>query len=97
MGGIDKIFAPIAGKPLLAWTVETFEKCSAIDQIIIVLSEQNIERGKRLAAEYGWIKVTDVCIGGKERQQSVANGLKLLKNCNGWSYTTGRVPWSRKP
>jgi 2-C-methyl-D-erythritol 4-phosphate cytidylyltransferase len=83
MGGVDKIFAPLAGKPLLARTVETFENCPAVDRIVIVLSEYNIEAGKRLMAEYGWKKVTDICIGGKERFESVSNGLKLLKDC-GW-------------
>jgi 2-C-methyl-D-erythritol 4-phosphate cytidylyltransferase len=81
MKGIDKIFVPLAGKPLLAWTVETFENCSAIDQIVIVLGGHNIETGRKLAAEYGWKKVTDICTGGQERQQSVSNGLKLLKDC----------------
>ena len=81
MKGIDKIFVPLAEKPLLAWTVETFENCSAIDQIIIVLSEHNIETGRKLAAEYDWKKVTGICTGGQERQQSVSNGLKLLKDC----------------
>jgi 2-C-methyl-D-erythritol 4-phosphate cytidylyltransferase len=81
MKGIDKIFVPLAGKPLLAWTIETFENCSAIDQIVIVLGSYNIDTGKKLAAEYGWKKVTDICTGGQERQQSVSNGLKLLKDC----------------
>jgi 2-C-methyl-D-erythritol 4-phosphate cytidylyltransferase len=81
MKGIDKIFVPLAGKPLLAWTVETFENCSAIDQIVIVLGSHNIDMGKKLATEYGWKKVTDICTGGQERQQSVSNGLKLLKDC----------------
>jgi 2-C-methyl-D-erythritol 4-phosphate cytidylyltransferase len=80
MRGIDKIFVPLAGKPLLAWTVETFENCSAIDQIVIVLGEHNIETGSKLADEYGWKKVT-FCTGGRERQQSVSNGLRLLKDC----------------
>jgi 2-C-methyl-D-erythritol 4-phosphate cytidylyltransferase/2-C-methyl-D-erythritol 2,4-cyclodiphosphate synthase len=81
MDGVDKIFVPLAGKPLLAWTVEAFENCVAIDCIVIVLGEHNIEQGKRLAAEYNWKKVADICVGGKERQQSVAKGLKLLKDC----------------
>ena len=83
MGGVDKIFAPLAGKPLLAWTIDVFEKCPAIDQIVIVLGKHNIETGKKLAAEYGWKKVTDICIGGEKRTESVSNGLKLLKDC-GW-------------
>jgi 2-C-methyl-D-erythritol 4-phosphate cytidylyltransferase len=83
MGGVDKIFAPLAGRPLLARTVETFENCSAIDRIVIVLGQHNIEAGKRLITEYGWKKVTDICIGGKERYESVSNGLKMLIDC-GW-------------
>ena len=83
MGGVDKIFAPLAGKPLLAWTIDVFEKCPAIDQIVIVLGKHNIETGRKLAAEYGWKKVTDICIGGEKRTESVSNGLKLLKDC-GW-------------
>ena len=83
MGGVDKIFAPLAGKPLLAWTIDVFEKCPAIDQIVIVLGKHNIETGRKLAAEYGWKKVTDICIGGEKRTESVSNGIKLLKGC-GW-------------
>lgn len=81
MGGVDKIFAPLAGKPLLVWAVDTFQQCKLIDRIIIVLSEENLERGEGLVVEKGWPKVSDVCIGGEERQQSVANGLKLLDDC----------------
>ena len=81
MGGVDKMFAPLAGKPVLAWAVDTFQKCSLIDQIVIVLSEHNIEPGRQLALERGWSKVTDICPGGQERQQSVAAGLGRLKDC----------------
>jgi 2-C-methyl-D-erythritol 4-phosphate cytidylyltransferase len=81
MGGVDKIFSPIADRPLLARTVEVFENCPAVDCIVIVLGKHNIEAGKRLAVEYGWKKVTDICVGGKERYESVFNGLKLLKDC----------------
>lgn len=81
MGGVDKIFAPLAGKPLLAWVVDAFQQCGLIDQIIVVLSEKNLKQGERLVVERDWSKVSDVCLGGEERQQSVANGLKLLKDC----------------
>ncbi len=82
MGGVDKMFAQIAGKPVLARVVSVFEACSLIDQIVIVLGEQNLERGKKLVAEEGWSKVTDVCPGGKLRQDSVAAGLGRLKDCH---------------
>jgi 2-C-methyl-D-erythritol 4-phosphate cytidylyltransferase len=81
MGGKDKMFAPLAGKPVLAWAVDTFQKCTLIDQIVIVLAENDLEKGKKLAGELGWSKVTDICPGGEERQQSVAAGLGRLKDC----------------
>jgi 2-C-methyl-D-erythritol 4-phosphate cytidylyltransferase len=79
MGGVDKLFAPIAGRPVLARVIDTFEKCKAIDQIIVVVSSKNIEKCRRLVVSEGWSKVTGVCPGGKQRQDSVAEGLKRLK------------------
>ena len=81
MGGVDKVLALLGGKPVLARTIDVFQNCSSIDQIVIVLSEQNLERGKRLVAEQGWLKVTDVCLGGRRRQDSVVTGLSRLSNC----------------
>ena len=81
MGGADKVFATLAGKPVLAWAVDAFQQCPAIDRIVVVLAEQDLERGRELVAEGGWAKVIDVCPGGEERQQSVAAGLGRLKDC----------------
>jgi len=82
MGGVGKMFAPLAGKPVLAWAVDTFQKCTLIDQIVVVLAENDLERGKELAGEQGWSKVTDICPGGEERQESVSAGLNKLKDCH---------------
>ncbi len=81
MGGVDKMFAQIAGEPVLARVVSVFEACSLISRIVIVLGEQNLERGKKLVAEEGFSKVTDVCPGGKLRQDSVLSGLSRLGDC----------------
>lgn len=81
MGGVDKIFTQIAGKPLLAHTVEVFQRCPSIDQVVIVLSEDKMEEGQRLAEEHRWSKVVEVCPGGVRRQDSVWEGLKRLSGC----------------
>jgi 2-C-methyl-D-erythritol 4-phosphate cytidylyltransferase len=81
MGGIDKVFANIAGKPLLAHVIDVFQKCPSIDQVVIVLGEDNIAEGRRLVEEYRWSKVIAVCNGGTRRQDSVAEGLKNLSGC----------------
>ncbi len=82
MGGADKVLALLGGKPILARVVDVFHRCNPIDQIVIVLSEQNLEQGKQLVMEQGWSKVSDVCAGGRRRQDSVAAGLRRLNNCD---------------
>ncbi|UCD09607.1 MAG: 2-C-methyl-D-erythritol 4-phosphate cytidylyltransferase [Dehalococcoidales bacterium] len=82
MGGMDKVFAILDGKPILTRVIEVFQACDRLDDIVIVLNLQNLERGKRLVTEGGWSKVKDVCEGGKRRQDSVSNGLNCLGECD---------------
>lgn len=81
MAGVDKVFALLGGKPMLGRVVDVLQECCAIDRIVIVLSERNLEKGSRLVAEHGWSKVSDICLGGRRRQDSVVVGLSRLKNC----------------
>jgi 2-C-methyl-D-erythritol 4-phosphate cytidylyltransferase len=81
MGRVNKVFALLSEKPLLGRVLDTFEGCSAIDQVVVVLREPDLERGRKLVAEFGWSKVTDVCAGGRRRQDSVAAGLSRLSHC----------------
>lgn len=81
MGGVDKIFASLWGKPLLAHSVDVFQQCPAIDEVVIVLSQDKLEAGQRLVREYNWSKVIEVCPGGVRRQDSVREGLKRLSGC----------------
>jgi len=81
MGGSDKIFASLAGKPLLAYTVDVFQRCPVIDQVVIVLPKDRLDLGWQLAKTYQWSKVTDICPGGLRRQDSVKEGLQRLADC----------------
>jgi len=80
--GADKVFLPLAGKPLLAWSVDVCQNCELLSQIVIVLNESNLHSGRNLVAERGWSKVVGVCLGGERRQDSVRQGLKELKRCD---------------
>ena len=82
MGGIDKTLALLGNRAILARVVDIFQGCKPVDQIVIVLSEPNLERGRQLVAEQGWSKVTDVWPGGKRRQDSVVAGLSRLQDCD---------------
>lgn len=81
MGGVDKVLAPLGGEPLLARVVDVFQRCDAIDQIVVVLNQPNLEFGQRLVAERGWSKVT-LTLGGERRQDSVLAGLNRLNSCH---------------
>lgn len=80
MGGSDKLFAVVGDKPLLAHTLSAFDACRGVDRVVLVLSPENMERGRELVAEAGFSKVT-VCQGGERRQDSVRNGLEALASC----------------
>ena len=81
MGEIYKLFALLGGKPLLSRTTQPFQQCSLIDQIVIVVSGEREELCRRLVVGEDWSKVSHVCLGGRRRQDSVAAGLKHLRDC----------------
>jgi 2-C-methyl-D-erythritol 4-phosphate cytidylyltransferase len=82
MGGLDKVFAPLGGEPVLARVIDTFQRCALIAQIVVVVNATSLEPGRQLVAGGGWDKVTDVCLGGRRRQDSVAAGLERLQDCD---------------
>lgn len=79
MEGIDKALVPLAGEPLLLRTTRPFQQCPAISQIIVVVSGAREQQCRTLVAGPDWSKVTDICLGGDRRQDSVAAGLKRLR------------------
>jgi len=82
MEGVDKVFAPLGGEPILMRATRAFQKCPLIHQIVVVVSGENEEKCRHLVGKGEWSKVSDVCLGGKRRQDSVAAGLKQLRDCD---------------
>ena len=82
MAGADKLFTEVAGRPVLAHAIAAFEDCPAIDRIVLVLSERNLERGRELVKRHAFTKVTAVVTGGERRQDSVRLGLESLGKCD---------------
>ena len=76
MGGIDKVMAPLQGRPLIVHTVETFQNCDAIKEIVVVTRQDLLAEVTGLCARFD--KVTAVVAGGKDRPESVENGLAAL-------------------
>jgi 2-C-methyl-D-erythritol 4-phosphate cytidylyltransferase/2-C-methyl-D-erythritol 2,4-cyclodiphosphate synthase len=62
--------------PVLVHTLKAFQQAKIIDEIILVLPPDDVASAqKQLINKYGLTKVTAVIAGGKERQDSVRNGL----------------------
>ena len=73
-----KQFLLLGGKPLLIHTLEQFEKCPAIDEIVLVLSENEIENFQKTLKKFNLKKLKQIIIGGKTRAESVLNAVNSL-------------------
>ena len=69
MGGIDKVMAPLMGEPMIVHTVRAFEKAD-------VIREDLVEVVTELTKPFS--KVRAVVVGGKDRPESVRNGILAL-------------------
>jgi 2-C-methyl-D-erythritol 4-phosphate cytidylyltransferase len=77
---VAKQFLPLGDKPMLAHTLLAFQRSSDIDEIIPILSEDDMEHCLRDVIEAFHItKVRTLVVGGKERQDSVYNGIRKLE------------------
>jgi 2-C-methyl-D-erythritol 4-phosphate cytidylyltransferase len=77
-GDIPKQFLEIAGKPLIVHTLLQFEKCSEIDEIILVLPIAETTKFIEIGKKYNLAKLSKVIAGGKNRAESVAMGLNSI-------------------
>ena len=75
MNGVDKLFAPLKSEPLLAATVRVFQNSKTVNEIVLVMREEDLARGRELCAMHGLDKVTAVVAGGKTRADSSGAGL----------------------
>lgn len=74
---VKKQYLEIKGMPVLAYSLRRFEKQPFIHEIILVTSPEEIDYCRtEIVEKYGIQKVTAVVAGGKERCDSVYEGLK---------------------
>lgn len=81
---IPKQFMEVGGKPVLAYTLDKFQNCTKIDEIIIVTRSDSIVLCKSIVDTYGYSKVSVITEGGSTRQQSVKLGLAQMSSEPGY-------------
>jgi 2-C-methyl-D-erythritol 4-phosphate cytidylyltransferase len=75
---VDKPFVELDGCPIAAHTWRRFEKAGCIDELILVVRDGRQAAFATLAEKYKFRKRFRLVAGGKERQDSVWNGLEAL-------------------
>ena len=80
---INKQYIEIGGKPILARTIQIFEECDQVDEIILVVNSNDIVYCKQnIIDAFGFQKVAAIVAGGETRQESVYNGLiQINESC----------------
>ena len=76
--GFDKLFATIAGKPVIAHTLHAFEQASSVDEIIVVARKDRHDEIRKASHAENLKKVRSIIAGGERRQDSVRAGLNRL-------------------
>jgi 2-C-methyl-D-erythritol 4-phosphate cytidylyltransferase len=71
---VPKQFLNLKGKPLFLWSVLAFNKIKEFSQVIVVVPSEHLKGMAKLEKKYG----IEVVAGGKERHDSVYNGVKKL-------------------
>jgi 2-C-methyl-D-erythritol 4-phosphate cytidylyltransferase len=78
MNGVDKTWAPLAGRPVIAHAIDVFARSALIDHIALVVAQERMEQARELAGQEGWHKIHAVVTGGPRRRDSVFAGLQAL-------------------
>lgn len=74
---VHKQYLLLAGKPVVCYSLQTFQDSDIIDEIILVTGEGEEDYCRENFVEkYGITKVSSILAGGKERFHSVWNGLR---------------------
>lgn len=79
-GDLPKQFQPVGGKPVLSYTLQKFEDCSRIQDVVLVTASEWVTyTAQEIVDPFDFKKVRKIVAGGKQRQDSVFAGLKALE------------------
>jgi 2-C-methyl-D-erythritol 4-phosphate cytidylyltransferase len=76
--GFDKLFAVIAGEPVIAHPIRAFERATSVGEIVVVAREERHDEIRKISRDRGFKKVLSIVPGGERRQDSVRAGLDRI-------------------
>lgn len=75
---LPKQYLEVHSKNIIAYTLEVFQKCDLVDEIIIPAEQEFFELLGVVKNKYNFSKLVKIVHGGKERQDSVFNALSSI-------------------
>jgi 2-C-methyl-D-erythritol 4-phosphate cytidylyltransferase len=78
--GFDKLFAKIAGEPVIAHPIRAFERATSVGEIVLVAREDRHDEIRKICRDRGFKKVLSIVPGGGRRQDSVRAGLDRINH-----------------
>lgn len=75
-----KQFVELAGTPIIVHTLNPFEQCEVIQEIILVLPERDTVGFLEIGRKYGLRKLVKIVPGGTTRAESVLRGLEAISS-----------------
>ena len=76
---LPKAFVHLAGRPMLCWSLDAFDRCASIDSICLVVPVQQVDDARAIVDTGEWPSVRAVIAGGEERPESVLAGLRAFE------------------
>lgn len=73
--GMNKQFLHVAGEPIIVHTLRFFEEDDLCEEVVLVVNKEERETMLELVKTFRLQKVQAIVNGGRERQQSVYNGI----------------------
>ena len=83
MGGVNKILLPLGERKVIGVTMQAFQACESVCEIVIVAREADIPAIQEEAQLAGITKLAACTVGGATRQESVINGIKKIAKESG--------------
>ena len=72
----NKQLVSVSGKSVVVRTIDAFENCQAVREIILVVRKEDTDEYNSIICNYGFKKISCIVVGGETRQLSAMRGFK---------------------
>lgn len=81
---VPKQYLEIRGRMVIEYAIDAFDRNANIDEVAVVVSADNVDTMRDIAAHNNWKKLRHILVGGKERYDSSLAAINAYRDedCN---------------